>query len=1412
MVESVAQSRTEIVINSTEKSMIRVLHVDDELGFLKVAKQCLEMQGPFHVDSASSVEEALRELQEEAYDAVVSDYQMPGKDGLQFLRELRSSRNSIPFIIFTGKGREEVAIEALNLGANQYLNKTGDTATVYCELAHGIRQAVEKNKTEEELRRFSSAVKSSLDGIIICDLSGRIIEVNDAITRTYGSTNERELIGKSTFDFLAPEERDRGMEGLEELLKGGSLKRQEYTAMTKSGKRVPAEISVTLLKDSQSKPIGIVSIIRDITERKKAEEKYKMLVEQSLQGIVVAQGSVPHIVFANAAMAKILCYTPEELVSLSPQQTVSLVHPEDRELFFGRFKDRLEGRPAQPNYEVRGIRKDGAIVWLELASTRIDYNGQPAVQATFMDITERKKTEEALKRSEQKYREFADSLPEIAFELDEKGNVTFFNRRASEILGYSHEEIRSMNILQFLIPEDRVRAKENIQKVLEGEPLHGNEYRLLRRDGDTFPVIAFTNRIVREDGKAGVRGVIVNISEQKNIEERLRESEEKFRNLAEQSPNMIFIHSKGRVAYANKEAENAMGYKREEFYSPDFNFLNLIAQESKELAKSSFSEHMKGKDVAPYEYKLATKEGRIIDAVLATKLIIYEGETAILGTVIDITERKKAELELQDSEAKYRSLVQQLPLTIYTISAEDAKITSLNPAFEKITGWKCSEWIGKTFEKLIHPDDLPLAIEAFQKAIHGGTMPPYELRILSKSGEYLVGEFTSGPQIEKGKIVGKFGIVRNITERKKAERAILESQQKFEGLFMANPEAAVFLGPDFRILNINPRFEDLFGHSVVEIRGKHIDDVVVPDGKIDEAKMLNEKAGQGYVYYNSVRRRKDGSLVPVSISAAPIAVGGKITGYVEVYRDITEKKCYEENISTLNTHARDLNLAKSMQEIYELTLDAAQKTLGFEFADILMVEEKMLRLVSHLGYPENGGQGALSLELPLDGDKGITVRAARTGKPVFIPDADKDSAYVDVGLGMHSELAVPIKIGHRVVGVLNAERKELNAFDEKDQQLLEILASHAATAMSNLEYAKNLEAYTQETRESQQKFEGLFMANPEAAVHVGPDFSILNVNPRFEILFGYKLAEVKGRNINDVVVPKDKIDEAQTLDQIAEQDKHVSRATVRRKKDGSLVPVFVSAAPITVEGRFLGYVAVYKDISELKNAEKKLELVNEKLRVTGGLTRHDVRNKLSTVTGNVYLLKKRLVDNSDALDKLKDIENAVQQTVRIFDFARAYEMLGVEELSYIDVAKTLNEAVSLFPGSIDVKVINECRGLVVLADPLLRQLFYNLIDNSLKYGQKVTKIRVYYEETDQDNLKLVYEDDGVGISAAEKPKLFKEGYSTGGGTGYGLYLISKIVEVYGWTIQENGTPSKGTQFTMAIPKVNKNGREGVRLG
>ncbi len=229
-----------------------------------------------------------------------------------------------------------------------------------------------------------------------------------------------------------------------------------------------------------------------------------------------------------------------------------------------------------------------------------------------------------------------------------------------------------------------------------------------------------------------------------------------------------------------------------------------------------------------------------------------------------------------------------------------------------------------------------------------------------------------------------------------------------------------------------------------------------------------------------------------------------------------------------------------------------------------------------------------------------------------------------------------------------------------------------------------------------------------------------------------------------------------------------------------------------------------KSEASLKEINHKLELTNEKLRVVGSLARHDVRNKLFTITGNAYLLR-QVCPDPESKDKLAYIEQSSQEIQSIFDFAKLYEQIGVEELKFINVEKAINSAMRLLPNTSKIKIITTCQRLTLLADSFLTQMFYNLVDNSIKHGKSVSNIRIYFEiDSDPKQLRLIYEDDGVGISEENKLRLFTEGFSTGGSTGYGLFLIKKMVETYGWTIIENGIEGKGVRIVITIPQLNTN--------
>ncbi len=552
MVESAVQLQAEIVVGSAERPKIRVLHVDDEPALLKVAKQCLEMQGPFHMDNACSVEEALAKLQKEQYDAVISDYQMPGKDGLMFLKELRQKGNGIPFVIFTGRGKEEVAVKAWNLGADHYVNKNGDPEIVFCELAHCLQSSVEKHaaevRTRETILRLQTICQNAVEGISYVSNEENLVFVNKAFADILGCEQDQ-LTGMNLRKFVDDKSWAK-IRSETERRRQGEASRYEVMFRRSDGTVRNVLISGAPLLDPDGQFAGTVGIVLDITEQKKAEEalreseaKYRSLVEQSLRGIIVAQGPAPLLVFANAAMSKILGYTPEELTSLSPQQTIALVHPDDRDLFFGRFKDRLEDKPVPSTYEVRGVRKDGIVIWMELSSVKTIYNGQPAVQATFTDITDRKNAEETAKESDEKWHSLVGMVPDGIVTVDLKGVITSVNDAFLRLTGHPKEEIVGKHFarLQTIRARDIPRYLKLLGPALRGKLPPPFEYSYVRKDGSIGWAEAHI-RFLKKNGKTtGFQAFLRETTKSKQSEDALRNAKEKSAPQTENTNDTVMI-------------------------------------------------------------------------------------------------------------------------------------------------------------------------------------------------------------------------------------------------------------------------------------------------------------------------------------------------------------------------------------------------------------------------------------------------------------------------------------------------------------------------------------------------------------------------------------------------------------------------------------------------------------------------------------------------------------------------------------------------------------------------------------------------------------------------------------------------------------------------------------------------------
>jgi PAS domain S-box-containing protein len=353
---------------------------------------------------------------------------------------------------------------------------------------------------------------------------------------------------------------------------------------------------------------------------------------------------------------------------------------------------------------------------------------------------------------------------------------------------------------------------------------------------------------------------------------------------------------------------------------------------------------------------------------------------------------------------------------------------------------------------------------------------------------------------------------------------------------------------------------------------------------------------------------------------------------------------------------------------------------------------------------------------------------------------------------------------------------------------------------------------TQKAQEKSREYKILFSENPQAIAICDKNFCVVEVNPSFTRLFGCSAAAIKGQDAINMFTPRNHMAENNWIKQQLLTG-HVACQTKRQRPDNREVNVSLYGAATTLDGNIMGFVLIFQDITEVMAVREELNVlleeqnlslektrvVNEQLSVTSGLTRHDIRNKLMALTFKAYIAKKASKDNPEVLSCLRDIEAISNNIARLLEFAKTYEALGIEELTCINVGKMVEEAVSLFVDLKGVTVINECEEVNVNANSMLLELFHNLIDNSLKYGPpKITEIKVYAQVNAEGATELIYEDNGNGIDPQIRDRLFGKGVTTKG-TGYGLWLIRRICEMYGWSVQERGVNGQGVRFVLTIP-------------
>ncbi len=607
--------------------------------------------------------------------------------------------------------------------------------------------------------------------------------------------------------------------------------------------------------------------------------------------------------------------------------------------------------------------------------------------------------------------------------------------------------------------------------------------------------------------KAVIKRAVENyelVRTKRKLERELKESEEKYRSLAEKSPNMIFINKGGRIVYVNKRCEEMVGYTGEEFYSKDFDFMTLIAPEFRDLVKENLRKHMKGEEIPPYDYKLLTKDGREIIAILTTKLIDFEGEKAIMGIITDITERKGAEKALRESEVKYRSLFDDALDMIHIVVY--GKIVDANKIELETMGYSKEEYLGKSISEMTHPDYRIATKNVMERVLKGEVVRNYETALVTKKGEKVMVAVNVVPLIEDGKPVGARAILRDITERKKLERLLKEYserlEEKVEGRTKEVTEAKDFLNSviessadaittsdlDGKITSFSKGAEDLLGYKAEDVIGTHVLDLYPPESKKREDRIQRAKQLREYGAIRNIRMRiynARGKLLDINLSLSLLKDGeGKTIGTVGVAKDITrvlkaEQKLKEslDELFLLQEINNALNSGMSLDEILQIITDGITSVFDYDSCAVNLLDEGGTHLICRSYSMDSkiiekieklSGLTALNYTIPLHEGSSLT-KVVKTGEPFITNDivglikSHTDKKHVKALaktaariFGTKSGMGVPLLAGDRVIGVIGVgSKKQLSS---KDAERLLVFGGQAGLAIEKAKMYERLES------------------------------------------------------------------------------------------------------------------------------------------------------------------------------------------------------------------------------------------------------------------------------------------------------------------------------------------------------------------
>ncbi len=827
-----------------------------------------------------------------------------------------------------------------------------------------VRNLTSQKENERLLReseeRYRGIYTTLRDSVVEMDMERNIVSMNPALSQLTGYSQD-ELLSMNRLDVLAPSPSIDNF--MERILSGEQLPPAERTLIHKDGTLIPMERTITLRRDGEGNAIGYLAVWHDLRSQRLAEEalrnseeRYRRMFNGAPVCYLAAEDGL--ISAANPKASELLGYSIEELIGQplskferDPEAAALRAKNRAQEVFKGAV-DWSEERVL--------VRKDGTDVLVRARGyTMLNAQGHRIGLGTFEDITKEKQAEEALRRSEERYRAAYNSLGDAVIEYNFDRNIVSANRALERLSGYTNDELLSLDRSQLVEESASPPIDQFMERLIAGEQLPAEERTIIHKDGTRIPVERGVSLRVDVHGiPQGHIAIWRDLRGQRAAEEALRRSEERYRRLFDSAPIALVASQDGIITNANPMASKMFGYSQEELIGMPGVTLHPDKEESAIRLGSYDSQVTQGISQWDDERHMVRKNGQELIVRRRGQLTLgVNGERLGLGTFIDITSQKEAEEALRVSEDRYRHLYESAPVSY--LSYTNGIITAANPKAEEMLGLSQEELIGLPVIDLVVDKEAAAEILAqFLTQITEGVNEWNHERLLKrKDGQILRTMFKTQMELnQQGQRATQAAII-DITQQHEAAEALHQSEERYRTIYDLLESGVVQFDLNGRIVGANPSYQQLIGCDMDELRSLTLEETE-EWASVKLIREYREKIFAGEIAPPQERalEHTDGTPIPAEGAVRLLTdAEGDPDGFLVVWRDLRQERAsaaalrnsqerYHAIYESLNDGVLTLNadgwLVESNKAFTELSGYTTEELATMSLQDLAMPESR----------------------------------------------------------------------------------------------------------------------------------------------------------------------------------------------------------------------------------------------------------------------------------------------------------------------------------------------------------------------------------------------------------------------------------------------------------------------------------------